>query len=422
MQSKKELSIKIIARTKDQAINDVIREYMEILSGKAAGVCYMPENYFEICDEFSKDTNLKRYHATQKSGHNSVQEHGHITFEIQNIPKIVAMVLNSIGVYSTSEKSARYTKMNPENEIELELYNKWTEIFKKLVAGYYPDKTEKEVEKLAIENARYMISVFTPTSMIYTISYGECKMIITMINELIYNYTSDKSKFIGYNSDYIIKFFSRLINELTTFKNELIDAIDGYDDEYKNPKGNKFRFLMNTYIDEPDDIPLTNISDSYTLNYECSFACLAQLERHRTIKYGMYFEKDDKYYIPDVLKNSNLEKEWIVDMMKVKYPQGQMITVIEQATIEDFVLKCKERLCSRAQYEISKQTENLLLKFADLGEKNLCNYNLKLINSLCNYVETKTFPYKALAPRCAIKGYKCNEPCSRGCYGLIRKV
>ena len=35
-------------------------------------------------------------------------------------------------MYTTSEKSARYTKMQPSPK-ELELYNKWYEIFKKLI-------------------------------------------------------------------------------------------------------------------------------------------------------------------------------------------------------------------------------------------------------------------------------------------------
>ena len=43
----------------------------------------------------------------------------------KNLPKIIAMLLNSLGMYATSEKSARYTIMKPETELEETLYNKW---------------------------------------------------------------------------------------------------------------------------------------------------------------------------------------------------------------------------------------------------------------------------------------------------------
>ena len=69
---------------------------------------------------------------TLNNGHHSVYDHTYINFNIQNIPKILAMVLNNEKQYTTSEKSARYTKITPgENSVitkeEVDLYNKWLE-------------------------------------------------------------------------------------------------------------------------------------------------------------------------------------------------------------------------------------------------------------------------------------------------------
>lgn len=63
------------------------------------------------------------------------------------------MVLNNEGIYNTSEKSARYTKMVLKDK-EQELYNKWLEIFKREISDMYKDKypqvfTDQKIEKLA---------------------------------------------------------------------------------------------------------------------------------------------------------------------------------------------------------------------------------------------------------------------------------
>ena len=75
------------------------------------------------------------------------------------------MILNNEKVYNTSEKSARYTKMQPSKE-EKELYEKWIEIYKEICisAKISKNRRKKGSEKLAQENARYLISVFTPAT------------------------------------------------------------------------------------------------------------------------------------------------------------------------------------------------------------------------------------------------------------------
>ena len=154
--------------------NDVIPEQMNteltILSGKFAGTCYAKEGYQTIRTQ-PVERAVKRAEGTAERGHHSVFQHCMVTMEIQ-CPKIIAMLLNSIGVSNTSEKSARYTKMQPQTEKEREFYEKWHTLVLERICEVYPGKfDEKEVDKLAYENARYMISVFCPTAMVYSLPF-----------------------------------------------------------------------------------------------------------------------------------------------------------------------------------------------------------------------------------------------------------
>ena len=78
------------------------------LSGKIAGVCYDKEGFENLLNEPESRT-ARRIDMTLNNGHHSVYDHIMISFNIQNIPKILAMVINNEHQYTTSEKSARYT-------------------------------------------------------------------------------------------------------------------------------------------------------------------------------------------------------------------------------------------------------------------------------------------------------------------------
>ena len=79
-------------------------------SGLEAGMCYMRDNVDALFSE-DKEKTIKRAQGTMTSGHHSVFGHVKYNFAFEEIPKILAMVLNNEKVYDTSEKSARYTKM-----------------------------------------------------------------------------------------------------------------------------------------------------------------------------------------------------------------------------------------------------------------------------------------------------------------------
>ena len=53
----------------------------------------------------------------------------------------------------------------------------------------YPGKfDEKEVDKLAYENARYMISVFCPTAMVYSLPFRNIFYVLDWTEQMKKNY------------------------------------------------------------------------------------------------------------------------------------------------------------------------------------------------------------------------------------------
>ncbi len=107
------MKINIIASTKvgyclskEDAIN---------FSGKSAGICYLPDTVDVLFAETLEKTQ-KRVNSNIRSGHHSVFGHPTYNFILEDIPKILAMILNNEKIYNTSEKSARYTHMDPSDQ------------------------------------------------------------------------------------------------------------------------------------------------------------------------------------------------------------------------------------------------------------------------------------------------------------------
>ena len=116
-----------------------------LFSGHAAGICYMPDDIDTLFNEPFEKTS-KRANGTLLSGHHSVWGHVEYNFIFEEIPKILAMVLNNEKEYDTSEKSARYTKMQPSKEEE-NLYNKWINIFYDQILKTYPELMDKKLDE-----------------------------------------------------------------------------------------------------------------------------------------------------------------------------------------------------------------------------------------------------------------------------------
>ena len=133
-QHKIKMEVKIIGSSKPGY--EITKEEAIIFSGKSAGICYMPDTIETLFNE-PKEKTIKRANATLNRGHHSVFDHITINLALSNIPKILAMILNNEGMYTTSEKSARYTKMQA-SERESKLYEKWIVKFSNQIEKEYP--------------------------------------------------------------------------------------------------------------------------------------------------------------------------------------------------------------------------------------------------------------------------------------------
>ncbi len=380
------MKIKVIASTK--VGYDLPKEEAVSFSGKSAGICYLPETVETLFNEAPEKTE-KRAQDNIKSGHHSV--FGHPTYNLcfEGIPKILAMILNNEKMYNTSEKSARYTHMEPSPE-EKELYEKWIEIFKEQIQQKYPNFDKKRATKLAQENARYLISIFTPaTVMEYTVNFGQLNYIINWAKDYIENVDDDK-------------FSIKLKEVLKEFINAMPDLeVEGLNSRIK---GRSFSLFAQRKTREEE------FGENYCTTYLATFAELAQAQRHRTLSYEMTLLDEPKYYVPPIIKGTELEEKWIKDISSLEefFPQGMLIKINERGTIENFVLKCMERLCGAAQLEIMEQTQKTMSKYLEAVKDKPELYNYLL-------------PYSKGA-RCTFPGWKCNSLCIFGGKNAMNRI
>ena len=381
------MEIKVIASTKvgyelskEEAIN---------FSGKSAGICYLPDTLDTLFNEPIEKTE-RRAKGNLISGHHSVFGHPTYNLSLEGIPKILAMVLNNEKMYNTSEKSARYTIMKP-SEAEKNLYEKWIKIYSKEIAKSYPNFDEKKVKKLAQENARYLISIFTPaTVMEYTVNFGQLNYIINWAKDYIGKQENDLF------STKLKKVFQEFLEALPDLE------VEGLDSKTKNRTFSLFAKRSNR---------AEEFGENYSTTYLASFAELAQAQRHRTLSYEMSLLETATYYVPPIIRGTMIEKEWIKDISSLEeyFPQGMLIKINERGTIENFVLKCTERLCGAAQLEIMEQTKTTMHKYLKAVKNNPELYNYLL-------------PYSKGA-RCTFPNFKCTSPCVFGSKdGISRKI
>lgn len=452
--------VTVVARTVEKPVDggvknnvfftpDAMRDEAIVFSGKAAGICYMPDDY--LSNGIQNDvTAIKRAGGNTKSGHYSVFEHAHFSFVIET-SKAMAMALNSTKLYATSEKSGRYTSMNPETDIEKKYYEKWTEKLQGIIKDTYGDKySDKEIQKLALENARYFLSVFTPTVMMFTIPFSRvillCEWLDKMsktINDMIENniiVPHYKTRF---------NYFTQIAAEAEELADEFRSALNM---DKENPVlvdhkdiGIKFYepvyeyerqafingCLPNFKRDEPFGFGKQYHSsikhDAYNMYNMYSFACLAQEQRHRTIDYTIVNIFEESWYTPYILQKEEDIKEWENDMRDMYNNsnvvcQATMLFIHEQGLFENFYLKCKERVCMRAQKEIMDITCDqirLMFEFSWHNIKNNIFTEVSPLNAarLVSMVEDREKTGEQLIlPRCMWRGYSCKEPCKHVTY------
>lgn len=366
---------------------------------KMAGICYMKDDFDKIMNENSSLT-FKRMEQTLNSGHHSVYDHVKLTFELRNISKIIAMVLNNEKDYSTSEKSARYTHFEKLDNKSASLYEKWYNKLWPIIKEQYPQMYNNKLKdpnqpykKLAQENARYFVSIFSrTTTMGHTISLRQLNYILYMMEDFIKTHDSK------------IDFYSKVANE---FK-EFISLFENYRVKNLIPRGKQRKISLfgnEVYRNIPEVF-----SYVYQTKFKASFACVAQNHRHRSESSSIYLLNEFEFIIPDIIKdNKSLVKEWLKDANSIKenYPQGQLVQINQSGNLDTLFLKCTERLCTCAQLEIMHTTLDTVNKFILKSEYG-------------NYLSQKLNHSTA---RCGFKdSYKCMKPCIFGKNQKDRKI
>lgn len=358
------MRLSVLAVSNEATQHGYIRN-LETFSGKMAGICYMKDSYFD--SYVSDDEKARsRFDRVIRTGHHSISDHSFITILFEDIPKMTAMILNSLGFYNTSEKSGRYTIMYSTGKNK-ELYDKWYQIFYDRILEYDSniDKTNTGEasdllrRKLAQENARYMLSVFEPSvTMAYTTSLRMWSYIVCMCRD--YLDTADHST----------EFNKKIYNCIYNLYLQLL-LTNCFSDRIIDNKSRKFNFLSNQTgynIDKTEE----SVGVSYLIKYKTSFASLAQEQRHRTLEYFMCFDGSDttkiSFYVPRLLQteaNKKLSDEWLDDLSLITetYPNAILVNTVEIGNISDFMLKCDERLCGRVMLETMENVRNNLYKF-----------------------------------------------------------
>ncbi len=347
---------------------------LELFSGKMAGICYMKEDLEKIMNEKEEDTD-KRINRTLTGGHHSVYDHAYINLYLENIPKLFAMLLNNEKVYATSEKSARFTEMKP-TPIEAELFNKWKQKLIPIITEKYgktPYFSKFRIDKIANENARYFISVMTPTCMEYSVSLRQL--------------------------NYLCAWMQNLKNETNPMYEILVPTVDEFCSQIEflglldprlmnDGKGRKFSLIGSRVRSEMYD-------ECYSVNYLASFAMLAQAQRHKTLNYEIVGEPTENIFVPQFLTEDLIE-EWAKDMKKVLelYPQGQLLQINERGTYENLIMKAQERLCTEAQLEVMQNTKETIDKIVKNTDNEHVKKDLERIQKA----------------RCTF-GFKCEQPC-----------
>lgn len=406
-----------------------------LIAGKSAGMCYSNDDFFE---KLAKDDEgaARRFDRVVGNHHHSVAEHAQVEVVLSGISKVLAMILNNQGVYNTSEKSGRYTTMTGDTELEKSLYKKWHAIFYDKLIKMDAVTDESHANKLANENARYMLNIFSPmVNMCYTCSIARWTYLVQWMEEFV-----SKWEMLEYGSYYDMKlkddpyayYCSRLCKEFEDFcfhirrlglyipelvnkKGRSIDTLDKYQDILPNPYTPHIRQTDDEKNVWPECLDARFNDGVITTRFTASYASLAQLQRHRTAKFEMSILDGsgafnlDNFYVPKLLlDDEDLDKEWINDLKSLHdvnvIPIASKLMCKMTVTFDNFVLMMMERCCGRAQLETMHVVSGT--------HSQLWNYYADYV-AACQRNDIKSASFTKCQKQ------QCSEPCSFIKNGLI---
>ena len=446
-------------------------EQLETFAGKNAGISQLRDGYYNTSVS-DPEKALARFMATTKMGHTSIAGHAQVEIIFEHASRMMAMVMNSLQCYTTTEKSGRYTEMTGNDASQCALYDKWNSLFRKHIMEIYPDYNDafitkqlkaKGISGFVVKNGRiyaensdimsgellditkdsHVASVLSeimdnPRLPVNTHSQENARYILSIFTKsTTFGYTASLEQW-NFIYDWLVRFLEQIPEHMKDGKRKLF-AKNMYEEfatlaafikenlYCEHIRDHKKRGLdMLTDIFDPDH-PMKDydaakderIGFSYLTDYHASFIVLSHLHRHRTLKYWMRLDPDMAgFYVPLFIRDTPLEKEWLHDMESVRHllPQGMLINIIEAGTLDNFALKTSERYCGRAMLETMNVVKDLGLKFVQLYENGQATemekaYIRKFYNPESGKLRTK-----------ATITDGCREGCYFGCVHALDRL
>jgi len=212
---------------KKQNLQDIARQFC----GTIGGECYSSDGMSTLYKQPAEKA-FSRFNNCAKSGHLSVAGHFDVVVEFDGIPKALCMLLNNNHLNNTSEQSGRYTNMEEAGtQLDRDLYKKWRPRFIEKFTNTYGQKypkifTPEVIEKKANENARYPISSYVKTRMVYR---NDIREFTTISRSIDYILAQD---------DKMHPFYKKMENELREFNEKLKTSGLVFDEFNMIPKDN----------------------------------------------------------------------------------------------------------------------------------------------------------------------------------------
>lgn len=301
-----------------------------------------------------------------------------LSFIFKGIPMIIAMIiLNELNL-----GASRFSIGISPSEAEKTLYEKWLAIFKTQINHCYPKLDSETIDKLAVENARYLLSVFSPTTITCSMSPQQWFSIIAAAESYI-------------ELAHVTSFTFKVKQALRDF----LSAKPDIDTEgLEIAKTNRSFKLFAVWRTLPDEW-----SESYCTTYRTSFLSLFHAYRSETISYQMSLPYDQEFFLPPLFEYTPYQKEWLEDIQSLSgnYPQGMHVDVIERDTCKGFIEKCTNDLCGHSHLENMIRTEASMRKYVSSAKVS----NPKV------YAALEPYSHGAC---CTFPNYSCANPCIFG--------
>lgn len=364
------------------------------LTARSSYISHSNKKVFEIFESnFPKP--LEYIKKIINMGHLSVLEHVYFNFLVEEAPIINEIFLIRFRLASFTVKSRRYTNVLRDGFYEDNTY-RINESFSRLLTDFY----QKAVDKIPLEDARFVLPFSSKTNMIFSVNARELGYIL--FSGLYENNIPSVKKMCEKIFNEVSSVFP-IYDDLTIFSNGslysylkvdsknmlILDDIsvlnlEGLDlSLYEKALG----FYFNKNFFDKNDVDFKNslrLSHNRALEFipinlfikRISVPALTHLLRHRiqSIIFPSLTETSTDFIIPESFKKFGLEEDFInIILMSTELERDSILNrlvsstypVLTNINAREMIHIMKLRLCKRAQWEIRDIFTKVLFKLRE---------------------------------------------------------